>query len=118
MRVSRTGIIASVLPSVLMLGLFYSLALHMYQSLGAWPRSIGEEGFPPLLLAHANITTTYFMVLFPFCLFILPSAILVLSLVPTWRRFIPYFALCGLMFIVCWGLMQLAPDPFLYWWRD
>ncbi len=108
----------SVLPCVLMLGLFYSLAVHMYQSLGAWPRSIGEEGFPPLLLAHATITMICFMCLFWFCLFILPSAIVVCLLVPTWRRFIPYFALCGLGLVVCWGLMQLAPDPFLYWWWD
>ena len=37
---------------------------------------------------------------------------------PCWRRFLRYWALYALVFWVCWGLMQLAPEPFLYWWRD
>ena len=101
-----------------MLGLFYSLAIHMHQSLGAWPTSIGERGFPPLLLTHATITATYFAVLLLLGIFVLPVAILVCLLVPRWKRFVPYFALYALLFVFCWGLMQLAPEQFLYWWRD
>ena len=48
----------------------------------------------------------------------LPVAILLCLFVPRWKRFVPYFALYRLLFVVCWGLMQLAPEPFLYWWRD
>src|SRR6266542_5539337 len=113
MRASRTGIVASALPSLLMLGLFYSLEVHMRQSLGAWPTSIGERGFPPLLLAHANITTTYFVVIFAVSFLVLPVAILVCLLVPKWRRVVPYLALYALLFVVCWGLTQFAPGPFL-----
>ena len=39
-RQSRMAIAAAVLPPLLMLALFYSLAVHMYQALGAWPASI------------------------------------------------------------------------------
>ncbi len=101
-----------------MLGLFYSLALHMYRSLGGWPTSIGERGFPASLVAHANITMYFFIALIWFGMFALPVAILVCLLRQPWRRFVPYFALYALAFLVCWGLMQLAPEPFLYWWRD
>jgi hypothetical protein len=118
MRASRTGIVASALPSIIMLGLFYTLALHMYRSLGGWPTSIGERGFPASLVAHANITVYFFIALILFGMFVLPVAILVCLLRQPWRRLVPYFALYALAFFVCWGLMQLAPEPFLYWWRD
>lgn len=117
-KFSRTGIAVAALPPVMMLGLFYSLAIHMHQSLGAWPKSIGERGFPPLLVTHANFATSYFAALLLVSMFVLPVAILVCLLVPRWKRFVPYIALYALLFVVCWGLMQLAPEPFLYWWRD
>jgi hypothetical protein len=55
-----TGIVVSALPSFLTFGLFYSLAVHMRQSLGAWLSSIGECGFPPLLVTHAAVTVNFF----------------------------------------------------------
>jgi len=118
MRVSRSGIVASSLPGVIMLCLFYSLALHMYLRLGAWPTSIGERGFPAPLVAHANIDMCFFIANIWFIMVVLPMAILVALLRPKWRRSVPYLALYALVFCACWGLMQLAPAPFLYWWRD
>lgn len=118
MNASRRAILASSLPGIIMLCLFYSLALHMYRSLGGWPTSIGERGFPALLIAHAYLTMYFFIALIWFGMFVLPVAILVGLLRPSWRRFVPYLALYALVFCVCWGLMQLAPEPFLYWWRD
>jgi len=118
MTVSRPGILASSLPGVIMLCLFYSLALHMYLRLGAWPTSVGEQDFPALLVAHANIDLYFFIANIWFGMFVLPIAILMGLLRPSWRRFVPYLVLYTLMFCVCWGLMQLAPEPFLKWWRD
>jgi hypothetical protein len=118
MRASRTGIVVSALPSFIMVGLFYSLAFHMHQSLGGWPISIGERGFPPLLLAHATITQNFFVVLLLFSLFVLPVAIVVCLLVERWKRLVRYLALYGLLFAVCWASMQLAPPQFLNWWWD
>ena len=118
MRASRTGIAVSALPGLLALGLFYSLAIHMHRSLGGWPSTIGERGFPPALITHATIATNYFWISLAVSVFILPVAILVCLFVPRWRHFVRYFALYAFVFIVSIVLMQLAPDAYLYWWRD
>jgi hypothetical protein len=118
MKVSRTGLVASALPSLLMLGLFYSLALHMRQSLGAWPSSIGDRGFPASLVVHETVTVYFCIAFVVISVFVVPIAILVCLFVPRWRRLVPYFALYALLFGICWELMHLAPEQFLYWWRD
>ncbi len=118
MGVSCKGIVISVLPGLFALGLFYSLAFHMHHSLGGWPTSIGERGFPPALLIHATVATSYFWILILLSIFILPVAILVCLLVSRWRHFVLYFVLYAFVFVVSIVLMQLAPEPFLYWWRD
>jgi hypothetical protein len=118
MRVSRTGIIISAAPGLLALALFYSLAIHMYQSFGAWPSGIGERGFPAALSTHAAVATNYFWVTLVLSIFLLPVAILVCLFVSRWRRFVPYFALYAFVFIISIAIMHCAPEPFLYWWRD
>lgn len=118
MKVSRIAILVSTLPGILLLCLFYSLALHMHRSLGGWPTSIGERGFPAPLLAHASLTLNFHIAMIWFGMFVLPLAMLGGFLLPNWRRFVPYMALYLLVFCACMGLMQLAPEPFLDWWRD
>jgi len=118
MKVSRTGVVVSALPGFVLLGLFYSLAIHMHRSLGGWPTSIGERGFPPSLVTHAGVTVDFFVALLLSSVFVVPVAIVLSLVVRRWRHFILYFALYTLLFFVCWGLMQFAPEPFLYWWRD
>src|SRR6266581_5662282 len=75
-RQSRVAVGAAVLPALLMLALFYSLAIHMRQSLGAWPASIGEHGFPARLITHGFIATNYFSVLLQASIFAWPVAFL------------------------------------------
>jgi len=106
------------LPSMLSLGLFYSLALHMHHSLGNWPTSIGERGFPPVLVTHANITVDFFVVLLLSSVFVVPTVMLVCAVTPRWRQLLPYLTLYVALFFGCWGLMQCAPEAFLNWWRD
>src|SRR5258708_2283018 len=105
MSTSRTGIIIAALPGVVMLALFCSLALHMHQSLGGWPTSIGERGFPPALVVHSAVTVNTFIVLFP-SLFVLPIPILICLFVGHWRRFAVYFALYAGVFLLCFALTQ------------
>jgi hypothetical protein len=118
MRVSRTGIFFSASPGLLAVGLFYSLAIHMHRSLGVWPSSIGEAGFPPALLVHATIATSYFWILMALSILTVPVAFLLCLCVSRWRHLAPYFALYALVFGVCIAVMQLAPEPYLYWWQD
>ena len=101
-----------------MIALFYSLAFHMHRSLGGWPSSIGERGFSYRLVLHAEVTMYYFMALFFFTFLIAPVLVVGSFAVQHLRRYIRYFGYGALSFIVCWGLMQLAPAPFLHWWRD
>jgi hypothetical protein len=101
-----------------MLGLFYSLAFHMYRSLGGWPSSIGERGFPGPLVVHAHVAMYSFMVPMWFGMFVWPVAIFGCLFRRSWYRFVPYLALYALFFVLCLGLMDLAPEPFLYWWWD
>jgi hypothetical protein len=118
MKISRTGIIASSAPSLLLLGCFYSLAFHMHRSLGAWPASIGTQGFPPLLATHAAVTFDLFGVLLLSSVFLALPAVAVCLATPRWNRVARYFFLYAMLFFVCWGLMELAPGQFLNWWRD
>jgi hypothetical protein len=90
----------------------------MRQSLSGWPSSIGEAGFPRLLVTHADITVNFFKVSFLSAFFAVPVAVFVCFIIRRWRYLIPYLALYGMLFFVCWGMMQLAPEPFLNWWRD
>lgn len=114
----RAGMAICFAPSLVLLGLFYTLALHMHQSLGAWPHSIGERGFPPGLLVHASAASNYFAALLLATLFAGPPAFVVGLLVRSWHRCTIYLSLHVLSFAVCAGLMLLAPAPFLTWWRD
>lgn len=118
MKVARRGIVISLSPSVLALGLFYSLAIHMYRTLGGWPTGIGEVGFSPALFTHATIATTYFWSLVPLSMAVVPVGVVLCLVVPQWRRQVPYLVMYGLAFALCVGLMQLAPEAYLDWWRD
>jgi len=101
-----------------MLVLFYSLAIHMRYSLGAWPISIGNQGFPPALIVHGELAWRFFWAFTFASIFIGPAAFLICLLVARWRRFVRYFVLYALLYAVCWGLMLLAPASFLNWWWD
>ena len=51
---SRREIALTILPGIVMTGTFYALAVHMHAELGGWPKTIGEAGFPPVLVTHRN----------------------------------------------------------------
>ena len=114
----KAVIVISILPYFLALLLFYSLAIHMHQSLDGWPESIGTDGFPSALLMHAQIQEFYISYLLLFTIFVVPAIILVCLLVSRWRHLIVYFVLHLVSLPVCYVLMQLAPEGYLYWWWD
>jgi len=70
----------------------------MHQSLGGWPRSIGERGFPPALVTHGAVTVSFFQALF-LSLVILPIPIFVCLVVQRWRRFVVYFVAYAISFV-------------------
>lgn len=115
---SRVAVAVALLPALLMLAMFYSLAIHMRQSLGAWPTSIGERGFAAPLVAHACLATEYFSVLMLLSIFVWPAVFLICLLVRRWRICVYYLGVYALACLVGFGAMLLAPSQFLKWWWD
>ncbi len=113
----KAGFFIAILPYLLALLLFYSLAIHMHQSLDGWP-GIGTDGFPSALLMHDKIQGAYISYLLLFTIFVVPAIILVCLLVSRWRHLVVYFVLHLVSLPVCYVLMQLAPEGYLYWWWD
>ena len=115
---SRAIALVALLPGLAMLGLFYSLAVHMHQSLGGWPTSLGERGFPSSLVAHADMAMGYFSILLLVSIFAWPVALLLCAVVQRWRGGIFYLGVYALSRLLCFGAMLLAPAQFLNWWWD
>src|SRR2546421_10066810 len=77
----RIAVVVAMLPALLMLALFYSLAVHMHETLGAWPACIGERGFPPRLITHGSVATNYFTIWLLVSIFAWPVAFLLCALI-------------------------------------
>src|SRR5262245_59401614 len=105
MNASRKGIAISALPGVMLPVLFYSLAIHIYWALGGWPMSIGEHGFPPVLVIHSAVTIWVFGLLLVSLLFC-PLPILICLLVERWQRFAVYIAVYAGVILLCFTLTQ------------
>jgi hypothetical protein len=60
---SKSNLIFLFLPGLINLAAFYSLAFHMYPSLGDWP-GIGTEGFPDALYVHYALMSYPFFISF------------------------------------------------------
>ena len=105
------------LPALVLLSLFYSLAIHMYLSLGGWPASIGNQGFSDQLVAHADITVGCFGILAA-CTLVWPLVFLLCLVVPQYRRSLLALAAYAVSCYLCFGLVLLAPGRFLDWWCD
>lgn len=117
LRHRATVLTTMVLPLVALL-LYYSLAIHMHQSLGGWPDQIGMDGFSDNLSIHADVAYFAFGSILLACLFALPVAALLCAAVPQLRVGLPYLAVYAISCAVAFTATQLAPDAFLYWWWD
>ena len=117
-RHSHVGFIMAVSPSFVMLTFFYSLAIHMHQSLGTWPNFIGVVGFPSALTMHGDLATKYFSILLLVSIFAWPLAFLLCLAVPRWSACLYYLGVYAFACLACFGAMLLAPSPFLRWWWD
>jgi hypothetical protein len=115
---SGRGVVLAILPASIMLVLFYSLAIHMRQSLGDWPSRIGEEGFSRALVVHGTVTISFFMVLALANVFLFPALFVICLLKKFTHTFLFYLGAYGVSCMLCFGAMLLAPAAFLNWWWD
>ncbi len=114
----RLPVMVTLLHPLLSIVLFFSLAIHMHRSLGRWPSSLGDRGFPPALVAHADSALSTFGALLLACIFVWPLALVLCTVVPKWRPGLRYLGLYAIASSLTYGAMMLAPDPFLSWWWD
>lgn len=111
-------ILVTAFMPVASVGLYYSLAVHMFWSLGGWPKSIGQHGFPRALSAHADLAGGTFAVSVFCAVFFLPVAFLVCAVVPRLQPGLRYLGIYALACVAAIGAMAAAPEPFLDWWLD
>ncbi len=117
-RLSAAVVGLAVTPSLILMFLIASLAVHMRLSLGGWPLQIGEEGFSPGLIFHAETTIYYFIFLLYLTLFLMPVAAVTCALISAWRGALNYLAISYVAYCCNWVLLLIMPDGFLYWWWD
>ena len=108
----------SMIPAIVLVGAFYTLAIHMYLSLGVWPTLIGDSGFSSALKFHAEIAQCCFGGLFLILFVTWPIAVAVFAVVRRWHAGVHYLGMLALAWALGLGLMELGPDRFLYWWWD
>ena len=116
--ISRSIAVSITLPAIVMLGLFYSLVIHMRQSLGGWPVAIGTHGLPTPLVNHGYIAGQFFTILFCSIFFVWPFACVLSAINQRRRGWLPYLGIFALSCFVCFAAMLLAPSEFLNWWWD
>ncbi len=114
----RLGVAAAVSAPAAFVALFFSLAVHMKQSLGGWPERIGTAGFPPALLVHDALAGYAFTALILGSIGAWPLAVLLCAAVPRWRPGLRYLGIAALAAGAALVAIWLAPAPFLEWWWD
>ena len=114
----KSTMLCLLVPGAINLVLFYSLAVHMHESLGKFPEVIGDRGFPPNLKLHGDWALGYFGYLFFFSLFIWPLLVLLSAKIKGIQSFAGQVSAVGISFWVSFVLTFLAPKDFIYWWWD
>ena len=111
-------VVFSMIPAIVLVGTFYTLAIHMYLSLGGWPGNIGNAGFSLALNLHVEIAQNCFW-LPSLVLFVTwPIAVVVFAVVRRWQAGIHYLGIVAISWTLGFGLTQIGPDGFLDWWWD
>lgn len=115
-RLSRRGFRLSALPGSLWLALFYAFVVHVRLSLGGWP-PFGQPLEGTLLGWHEAAVWQLGRGLF-LSLYAAPVAMVVLLFLPRWRHGIAYVLTHAVAVVAAYGLVFLAPGPFLNWFFD
>jgi len=116
-RQSKSTRLFLLLPGLINLAAFYSLALHMYLSLGDWP-PIGTDGFPDALLLHDTLVSYPFTISLFFPLILFGPLWILFYLIKPLKPWLDKLAAFGVSCVVSTVLTQFAPSGFLNWFWD
>lgn len=114
----KSSATCAVLPGLLFLLLFFSLAFHMHNSLGKWPERIGNQGFSRALNTHAEVAFCYFTWFFLFAIIAWPILVGLFAVIKNARRYLSQIIALGVSFWIFVPCIFMAPSDFLYWWWD
>ena len=115
---TRKCVVIAMLPPVVGLALFYSLAVHLYFSLGYWPDWNEGKEISPALMLHEKIQMGWFAAVGLASVYLWPVAMVVCAAAPKTRWILVYLAIFTLTTLACLGLGLLVPRPFLQWWEN
>lgn len=109
---TRKGVVIAMLPPIIGLALFYSLAVHFYLSQGHWPDWSEGKEISPALVLHERIQMWWIVAVGLMSFYLWPPAMVLCAAVPKARWFLIYLAIFTLTALACFGLALLAPGPF------
>ena len=116
-HVTRVGLVGTLVYPLLVVALYFSLALHLRLALGKWPESIGID--PGTLFFHVHAWAAGLLFWLGFV--ILPVAAvltLVFAVMPRTRGWAVHLLIFIAACLMAFGMMQLAPSGFTNWWWD
>lgn len=120
-KLSACAAVFAGAPGLVTLILFYTLAIHMYLSLGDWPGTIGTRGFSFELKSHADLALFCFGLMWR-GIFLLPYVVLLFLTLGLfsrkYRAWLFYPAIFALPGVVCFLAIAIAPSGFSRWWWD
>jgi hypothetical protein len=90
----------------------------MYWRLGAWPATIGTDGFGSDLTLHATVAQFLFWSLVAGLILGVPGTLLACAATPRLRPGARYVGLYVLLAVAVLGLFLLMPGDFRHWWWD
>ncbi|MCP5521461.1 MAG: hypothetical protein H7A46_07930 [Verrucomicrobiales bacterium] len=96
--------------------MYFAFVVHVRLSLDGWPR-FGQQLEGTLLRWHEATVWQLGRGLF-LTLYALPIAVFVLLTLPRWRHWVVYLLTYAGAFAAAYGLVFLAPGPFLNWFLD
>ena len=116
-RQSKSTRLFILLPGLINLAAFYSLALHMYLSLDGWA-DFGRESLSDNLYVHHTLMTYPFFISLFFPLILFGPLWILFYLIKQLKPWLDKLAAFGVSCVVSALLTQLAPSGFLYWFWD
>jgi hypothetical protein len=121
-KLTFARMVIAALPSLLMLGVFYSLVIRVYWELGKWPPAtiawMEQNGLSPSLIRHANFADGCFENWIILSLVVWPVIFVLVLLIRRLRPLVGYLGVYSFSFVACLIVTHLAPTKFLDWWWD
>lgn len=116
-RMTKKGILLSLLIPGIWLVVWFSLAIHLRTGLGHWPTALGQNPGSELFDWHLKFSYALARFLMVFYLYILPIIFIAGLIVKKWRHLSIYMAINGFAQFAVWAICMVTPNSsFTSWW--